>query len=1338
MPQPDPAAVIFLFVFLTGAPVRSSPSKARSGVSANPLKLLAICLVSLGFSLSLPAQTKVPYLDPTQSLDVRVADLISRMTLAEKASQLYYAGSANSRLQIPAWAGWNQCIHGVWTTKSSTLYPIPIGLAATWDPDLVNQVADSISDEARALYSSHAGGPNGPAGLMYRSPVINISRNPFWGRIQECYGEDPWLTSRMGVAFVHGLQGTNSKFLKVAATLKHFAVNNVESGRTTLSASVPERWLYEYWLPHWKACATEGGAQSLMAAYNAINGTHCAINPLLLTQILRTDWGFRGFVTSDLGGIGNLTNASVDHLFTNAASADAAALSAGCDYDDAEYLNGIPPAVTNGLVSQAVLDQALARLLSVPFRLGVFDPPSAVPYTGISTNVIRSPAHLALTLKASQSALVLLKNANNFLPLNPTNLTSIALIGPQAANFRAGNYYGTPTSPVTPLQGFMNRLGTNTQILYAPGSGISTAVQSNLTAAMQAASNAQVVIMCLGTDSSIEAEGRDRTALELPAAQESLLESVYSANSNLVLVLLNAGPLAVPWAKANVPAILEAWYDGEQGGNAIADAVLGNINPGGKLPYTVYPASNDPLLPPQNQYDVSQGFTYMYYPGQALFPFGHGLSYTTFAYSNLQYSASASTPDTILTGSVDVQNTGNRSGDEVVQVYIHNAASSVVQAIRKLVAFKRITLAPGEVQNVHFSVSVDQLSYYDAVTNHAFVTDSGNYNLLVGSSSADIRASNTFNLSLPPVILPGAPVALSATAFGTNVELDWNKAPRANAYSVQRAFASAGPFSLLASGVTNTTFVDGSPSLVMTNYYIVTATNSAGESVPTPVVSAIIGPGTPASFTATASGSNVNLSWSPTGPASYIISRAASSVGPFIMVASGIAGTNYVDVITNSSLTYYYQLTAVNGGGQGSPASATVKLSQPLSFPWTETDVGAVGLAGAAGISDGTFTLQGAGASIFGTTDGFHFVYTNLTCDGTLIARVVDVMATSDIGDGWEKAGVMIRETLDPGSKHCMMMMTSGQGSSFHYRTATGGTTTRTTDAGLQCPFWIMLVRTGNVFTGFHSPNGYTWTQTGSPITNVMSASVFVGLALSAHNTNQLNTSHFDGFSVSVPGLNAPANLTATVLSETQATLGWIDTSSNETSYAVERSSDVANTWTILTATLPPHSTNYIDATLTPLTTNVYRVRVLNGGLASAYSPLAVAVTPAGVGDGIPGSWRLQFFGNGLGTNSQSCATCDPDSDHFNNLQEYLAGTSPLDSTSYLRIKSVAVTNAAVTITFTSAIARYYDLQRADNLNGGPWTNVATNFPGTGADLQITDPAGASQTKHFYRLVARP
>jgi len=496
------------------------------------------------------AQPVAPYLDPTQPIDNRVDDLISRMTLEEKATELDHKASGIPRLQIPEWGGWNQCLHGVWAkTRTTTLFPVSIAMAATWDPELVHAETTAISDEARAMYNIHERGPSTPCGLVYRGPVINISRNPRWGRIQECYGEDPYLTGRIGVAYVKGLQGDDPKYMKIAATLKHYAVNNVEQGRLSLSATVSERMLYEYWLPHFRDCVMEGHVASMMAAYNSINGVPCIANKLLLTDIPRGQWGFDGFIVCDLTGVRHLVDGH--HMTTDMAVAVANALNAGCDYDDAEYRMNIPKAVERKLVTEDVVNRALGRVMKIGFRLGAFDPPEMVPFSKIPESVIDSPEHRELALKAARESIVLLSNKNNFLPLDKTKLKTVAVIGPAAEKPEYGNYYhyNNEQNKVTPLQGLKNRLGAGVEIRSAVGCGIlpDKTDDAELAKAVETAKGADVAFVFVGTNLKVEAEDRDRKNLDLPGMQEKLIEAVYAANPNIVVVQMNAGPLSTRW-----------------------------------------------------------------------------------------------------------------------------------------------------------------------------------------------------------------------------------------------------------------------------------------------------------------------------------------------------------------------------------------------------------------------------------------------------------------------------------------------------------------------------------------------------------------------------------------------------------------------------------------------------------------------------------------------------------------------------------------------------------------------------------------------------------------------
>lgn len=677
-----------------------------------------------------------PYLDPSQPIETRIRDLIQRMTLEEKAAELNHLSSRNDRLKIPAWGGWNQTLHGVWSKQPTTLFPTAIGMAATWDPALIKAVADSMSDEARALYNINADGPRSKHGLVYRSPVINISRDPRWGRIQECFGEDPYLTGRITVAYVQGLQGSHPKYLKVASTLKHFAVNNVETGRHSLSAKVPERILMEYWLPHWKAGIVEGRAQSVMASYNELNGVPNIANRYLLTDVLRGLWKFDGFVVSDLGGIERSLvkgSAITDRIEVAAAKA----IAAGCDLDDRYYEESLPLAVRTGLVTEAVVDEALRRVLRVAFRLGAFDPPEMVPFHKIGPETIDSAAHRQLALKTALESVVLLKNQNHLLPLDKSKLKSLAVIGPQGDVFETGNYYGAKPRIVSPVEGIRAKLEAGVKVEYAQGCDIlEPAKPGEIEKAVALAGSSDAAILFLGTNLKVEAESRDRKSLDLPGSQQQLLEAVFKANPRTVAVIMSGGPVSVKWAAANVPAILAAWYPGEEAGTALANVLFGEHNPSGRLPYTVYDSVDQ--IPPSDEYDITKGYTYMYFAGKPQFAFGHGLSYTTFRYSGLRVSPSQASRDGSVSVSVQVENTGTRAGAEVVQLYVHDQEASVKRPSKELRGFQRVELSPKEKRAVTFTLPAADLAFYDEKTKQ-FVVEAGGFDILVGASSEDIR-----------------------------------------------------------------------------------------------------------------------------------------------------------------------------------------------------------------------------------------------------------------------------------------------------------------------------------------------------------------------------------------------------------------------------------------------------------------------------------------------------------------------------------------------------------------------------------------------------------------------
>ncbi len=697
-----------------------------------------------------------PYLNPNAPLEQRVKDLVARLTLEEKAILLNHKGPELKRFHILS-DNWNQCLHGMrWAGGPTTLFPIPTGMAATWDPELIRLVADAISDEARAVnnwwhddpdFKGGFGGRHGgeKTGLVYRSPVINIMRNPFWGRNGETWSEDPYLCGRMAVAFIKGLQGDDPRYLKLAATIKHFAVNNVEVDRKTLSANVSERMLREYWLPHWRDAVVEGGARSVMASYNQVNGLYNVFNPFLLKDILKGDWGFDGFTVSDLGGVRNKEMVVLS-------------VNAGCDFSDEEFMKYIPEAVREGQISESRLDEALSRLLKVRFRLGEFDPVELVPWRKISMSVVCSPEHHALSLEASQKSIVLLKNDPALLPLDAGKLKKVAVLGPLAERVYEGDhfYIMAPGRKTVALLESLTKALPDAEILFAPGAEIARPLRvkdqpapapfdhvGELQKAVNAAKIADVAIVCVGTNQYVENEECDRTTLALPGNQQQLVEAVLAANPNTVVIFHNAGPLCTPWIKEHVPSCLAAWWSGEAQGDALADVLLGKANPAGRLPYTVY--ASDAQVPPQSEYDISQGFTYMYVRGEPLYAFGHGLSYTTFAYSDMKLPALTAKANDTIAVTLTLTNTGERDGDEVVQIYVKEPAGKVVKPRLRLVGFKRVTLKAGETQTVTIPVEVARMRYWDEDT-HAFVAEPGRYVLNAGPSSADIKLSASFVL----------------------------------------------------------------------------------------------------------------------------------------------------------------------------------------------------------------------------------------------------------------------------------------------------------------------------------------------------------------------------------------------------------------------------------------------------------------------------------------------------------------------------------------------------------------------------------------------------------------
>ena len=695
------------------------------------------------------------HLDPTQPVTVRVADLISQMTLEEKVSQMVHSAPAVERLGIPAYNWWNECLHGVGRAGIATVFPQAIGMAAAWNPDLLHASAVAISDEGRAKHHAaiqEDGSTTWYYGLTFWTPNINIFRDPRWGRGQETYGEDPYLTARLGVAFIKGLQGDDEKYLKTIATAKHYTVHSgPENERHHFDAVVNQRDLRETYLPAFEAAVKEAHVQSVMGAYNRTNGAPCCASPMLLQKILRDEWGFDGYVVSDCGAIRDI-HAHHQVVETPAAAA-ALAVNNGCELNCGEVYKTLLIAVEKGLIDEQTLDIALTRLFTARFKLGMFDPPEQVAYAQIPITKNDCAAHRALALKMAHESIVLLKNAADFLPLDKHTLKTIAVVGPNADDplVLLSNYFGLPAASVTPLQGIQAHAGDDIAVLYAKGCGIRDADTSGFADAVAVAEKADVVIAVMGISQRVEGEegqiegvpngeastGDREDTLALPGVQDALLQTLAATGKPVVVVLLNGSALAVNWAEANANAIVEAWYPGEEGGTAIADVVFGDYNPGGRLPVTFYKSIAQ--LPPFREYAMAAGHTYRFFDGQPLYPFGFGLSYTRFAYRGLCLSADEIAGGDSLTVSVTVQNTGDRAGDEVVQLYVRDVRASVPTPIHHLEGFVRVPLDAGESKTLSFTLTPRQLSVVDDDGN--YVVEPGRFELWAGGGQPGTGAA---------------------------------------------------------------------------------------------------------------------------------------------------------------------------------------------------------------------------------------------------------------------------------------------------------------------------------------------------------------------------------------------------------------------------------------------------------------------------------------------------------------------------------------------------------------------------------------------------------------------
>ncbi|OKP88210.1 beta-glucosidase [Paenibacillus sp. P3E] len=812
----------------------------------------------------------LPFQQIELQLNERVQDLLSRLTLDEKVSLMPQYQAAIERLGVGGYKHGTEGAHGISWLGKATSFPQPSGLACTWNPELLQRIGEAIGDEARAFYRKN------PTvnGLTLWAPTVDMERDPRWGRTEEAYGEDPELTGRLSTSLVKGIQGDHPKYLKAVATLKHFLGNNNEIDRGVASSSIDPRNMREYYLEAFKPAFKEGGAQSMMTAYNSVNGVPVILHPAVM-EIVKGEWEMDGFIVSDAGDLFGIVK---DHKYYESfAQSMAESIKNGIDSvteETEETIKVIHQALNEGLLTEADLDRALFNTFRVRFRLGEFDPEEGNPYAAIDDSVILSKKHSELSLEAAKQSIVLLKNDNNTLPLSKTELSKVALIGPLADEAFRDWYSGTLAYGVTPLQGVTKKLagkqvafesGDDRIILTSAASGKAvgmtgedgrlavlhdvpergelfrhtawgwtantleatsrgqyvtlndsetltasadeiygwyvkeslnlvpedggavslrtwndklisinaedgtlqvgdqdavaqarefnkTVIVNGVEAAVQAAKAAEVAVVFVGNHPLLNGkEEIDRPDILLPEEQERLVKAVYEANPNTVVVIVGSYPISSTWIDENIPSVLYTSHSGQELGNAVADVLFGDYSPSGKLNMTWYRSVDQ--LPDLMDYDIIKGKrTYMYFDGEPLYPFGHGLSYAQVVYRKLSLAEELLKQDGTIKLTVDVENTGSVASDEVVQFYIHALSSRVKRPLKQLKGFEKIHLAAGQTQTVAFTLPVAELAFWD-VTREQYCVETGEYEILIGRSSGDIQLTGRVQVqgeTVPP------------------------------------------------------------------------------------------------------------------------------------------------------------------------------------------------------------------------------------------------------------------------------------------------------------------------------------------------------------------------------------------------------------------------------------------------------------------------------------------------------------------------------------------------------------------------------------------------------------
>lgn len=707
------------------------------------------------------AQTPLPYKNSQLPIDIRVNDLVSRMTLKEKVSLMMYNAPQIDRLEIPAYNWWNECLHGIARSEEkTTVFPQPIGLAATFNPKELQKSAEMISDEGRAVYNLSVKKGNTAkryTGLTFWTPNINIFRDPRWGRGHETYGEDPLLTAEMGIAMTKGLQGNDPNYLKLSACAKHFVVHSgPEPLRHEFNATTNEHDLYDTYLPAFYRLIKEANVSGIMCAYNSFKGQPCCGSNLFLRKILLHDWKFNGYITSDCWAISDFIYGHKTHKDSISASSDA--VLHGTDLECGNVYRSLTEAVEAGMITEDQIDISLKKLLKIQFRLGMFDPQDKVPYSKIGAEVLESKPHQQQALKMARQSMVLLKNEKQLLPLS-SKIKKIALLGPNANNgtTQLGNYNGIPSKNATLLDALRAEKGI--EVVYDSISDFITLQPGiDLQHYAEKYKDVDLIIYAGGISALLEGEEGDtgnvegfyrgdRTTINLPAVQTQVMQMLQKSGKPMIFICMSGSAIAFNWESQHIPAIIQAWYGGQATGTALADILFGRYNPSGKLPITFYRSDSD--LPAIEDYSMKNR-TYRYFNGDVLYPFGYGLSFTKFKFKKLNVPQEVQIGDTINI-STEVVNTGKSAGEEVVQLYLSHKDIAPEAPNSQLVGFQKVMLQPGERKIVHFKLSPRNLAYVD---------ETGGVNTMPGKIKVYIGN-----------VCPNAPERFTSGVLSTTMEL---------------------------------------------------------------------------------------------------------------------------------------------------------------------------------------------------------------------------------------------------------------------------------------------------------------------------------------------------------------------------------------------------------------------------------------------------------------------------------------------------------------------------------------------------------------------------------------